>query len=93
MFILNVLIVNFHRCVFPLEYVELASDGVQLSPEFVNTVIPVLLDLLDSDQLHLVVLHLVEHVLVKFLQPLALISILNPLIVRFIQGKLQMVLL
>ena len=93
MFILNVLIVDLHGGVIPLKEVEFASDRIQLRPEFVNTVIPVLLDLLDSDQLHLVVLHLVEHVLVKFLQPLALISILNPLIVGFIQGKLQMVLL
>lgn len=93
MFILNVLIVNLHRCVFPLEYVELASDGVQLSPEFVNTVIPVFLDLLDPYQLHLIVLHLIEHILIQFLHPLTLIAVLDPLIIRLVQGKLQVVLL
>lgn len=93
MFILNVLIVNLHRCVFPLEYVELASDGVQLSPEFVNTVIPVFLYFLNPYQLHLIVLHLIEHILIQFLHPLTLIAVLDPLIIRLVQGKLQVVLL
>lgn len=77
----------------PFERVILACHCIEFGPESVDPVVPVPLDFLNPNELHLVVLHLIEHVLVHLLQPLALLPILNPLIIRLFERQVQMVLL
>jgi hypothetical protein len=85
MLILNVLIVDFHDCMFPLKQIVFLADLIQFTSKLVQSVVPVLLDFLNADELHLVFLHFIEGVFVQLLQALTLVSILNPLIIGFLE--------
>ena len=85
-FILDMLVVDFESRMFPLECIIFASDCVKFSPESVDAVVTVFLDLLHTNQLHLVVLHLGKHLLVQILQALTLIPVLDTLVIGLLQG-------
>ena len=58
---------NFECGVLTFKVIILLVDLFELLAELVEPVIPVPLDLLNTNQLHLVLLHLPEHLLVKSL--------------------------